>query len=179
MVISRWRDVTFHQRRSAVHCGGLPPRWPPTSEQAARCWRPWGLSAQRPEPLLRRNQHGRRHVQCRNESQAGRRSPVPRGCASARRPSDGCAGDREGADKMTGTDDWPVEFGPSGAAGSQNDTRYALFPSSRRLVNEERGMRTIHDTGEHVITGVSQQQSSDRTLKFRNCSAPCSSQISN
>lgn len=80
---------------------------------------------------------------------------------------------------MTGTDDWPVEFGPSGAAGSQNDTRYALFPSSRRLVNEERGMRTIHDTGEHVITGVSQQQSSDRTLKFRNCSAPCSSQISN
>lgn len=73
----------------------------------------------------------------------------------------------EGADKLTGTDDWPVEFGLAAAAGSQNDMRYAFFPSARRLVIEDRGKRTIYDTGEHMITGVSQQQSSDRTLAFR------------
>lgn len=45
--------------------------------------------------------------------------------------------------------------------------RYAFFPTARRLVIDDRGKRTIYDTGEHMIAGVSQQQSSDRSLAFR------------
>jgi hypothetical protein len=67
----------------------------------------------------------------------------------------------------TGRSDWPDEFGPASTTGNQNDMRYAFFPSARRLIIEDGEKRTIYDTGEHNITGVSQQQSSDRTLTFR------------
>ncbi len=71
------------------------------------------------------------------------------------------------ANETTRFGDWPSEFGPAATIGSQNDMRYAFFPSARRLVIEDRGKRTIYDTGEHMITGVAQQQSLDRTLTFR------------
>lgn len=62
---------------------------------------------------------------------------------------------------------WPAEFGRPATAGSQNDLRYAFFPTARRLVIEDGTKRTVYDTGEHIISGVSQQQSSDRTLTFQ------------
>lgn len=62
---------------------------------------------------------------------------------------------------------WPAEFGRPATAGSQNDMRYAFFPTARRLVIEDGTKRTVYDTGEHIISGVSQQQSSDRTLTFQ------------
>lgn len=65
-------------------------------------------------------------------------------------------------------DGWPAEFGDAATAGSQNDMRYAFFPTARRLVIDDGTRRTVYDTGEHIISGVSQQQSSDRTLTFRN-----------
>lgn len=71
------------------------------------------------------------------------------------------------ASDVAGLSDWPEYFGSAAATGSQNDMRYAFFPSARRLVIDDGGKRTIYDTGEHVITGVSQQQSSGRTLTFR------------
>jgi hypothetical protein len=71
------------------------------------------------------------------------------------------------ASEGVGSSDWPEDFGPAAATGSQNDMRYAFFPGSRRLVIDDAGKRTIYDTGRHVITGVSQQQSSGRTLAFR------------
>ena len=61
---------------------------------------------------------------------------------------------------------WPGGLGEPSSVGSQNDMRYAAFPTSRRLVVEESGRATVYDTGDHVISGVSQSQSSVRTLAF-------------
>lgn len=68
--------------------------------------------------------------------------------------------------------DWPAEFGSAAASGSQNDMRYAFFPVARRLVVDDGGRRTIHDTGDHAISGVSQQQGSERTLTFQSQRGP-------
>jgi hypothetical protein len=73
-----------------------------------------------------------------------------------------------------GFTDWPEDFGPAAATGSQNDMRYAFFPSVSRLAIDDAGKRTIYDTGRHMITGVSQQQSSGRTLAFRSQLGPVS-----
>lgn len=72
-----------------------------------------------------------------------------------------------GSENPTGNSDWPTEFGAAATTGSQNDMRYAFFPRARRLIIEDGGKRTVYDTGEHIIIGVSQQQSSDRTLSFQ------------
>ncbi|MBB3771583.1 hypothetical protein FHS55_002182 [Angulomicrobium tetraedrale] len=61
---------------------------------------------------------------------------------------------------------WPAEFGSPSSSGAQNDLRYAFFPGSRRLVIEKAGAQAIYDTGEHMISGVSQQQGSDQSLRF-------------
>lgn len=61
---------------------------------------------------------------------------------------------------------WPDELGSPSSSGSQNDSRYAFFPGSRRLALEESGELTIYDTGDLRITGVSQQQSGSRSLTF-------------
>ena len=61
---------------------------------------------------------------------------------------------------------WPAELGDPTSAGAQNDLRYAVFPAARRLAVEHGGRMTLYDTGDHVITGVSQQQSGSRSLTF-------------
>ncbi|SIQ32876.1 Short C-terminal domain-containing protein [Rhizobium sp. RU20A] len=61
---------------------------------------------------------------------------------------------------------WPGEFGHPSAVGSQNNLRYAFFPSSRRLVIEINGQQTTYDTGDHQISGFGQQQSGDQSLTF-------------
>lgn len=61
---------------------------------------------------------------------------------------------------------WPAEFGAPASSGSQNGTRYAWFPQARRLVIARGADVTVHDTGSHVLGGVSQQQSSGRSLAF-------------
>jgi hypothetical protein len=61
---------------------------------------------------------------------------------------------------------WPSGLGRPGAVGVQNDLRYAVFPEARRLVIDDRGSVSIHDTGNHRIFGVAQAQSSDQTLSF-------------
>jgi hypothetical protein len=61
---------------------------------------------------------------------------------------------------------WPANLGSPSAVGGQNDVRYAAFPTSRRLVVERQGRMTIYDTADHVISGVSQAQSSGSTLTF-------------
>jgi hypothetical protein len=52
---------------------------------------------------------------------------------------------------------WPPELGSPSATGAQNDLRYAVFPEARRLAVEVNGRLAVHDTGEHRITGCSQQ----------------------
>ena len=64
------------------------------------------------------------------------------------------------------SDWWPEGLGRPGAAGSQNDLRYAVFPDARRLVTNDHGSITVHDTGSHRIFGVAQAQSTDQTISF-------------
>lgn len=61
---------------------------------------------------------------------------------------------------------WPDGLGQPATSGSQNDTRYAFFPESRRLAIETGGRVTLYDTGDHQIGGVSQQQGSSYSLSF-------------
>ena len=61
---------------------------------------------------------------------------------------------------------WPAELGSPSSAGAQNDMRYAVFPAAHRLAIEKSGRVTLYDTGDHVIAGVSQQQSADQSLTF-------------
>ena len=62
---------------------------------------------------------------------------------------------------------WPASLGaPSSTPGTQNDIRYACFPTARRLAIEIDGRVTIYDTLDHQISGLSQQQSGDASLTF-------------
>ena len=63
---------------------------------------------------------------------------------------------------------WPAKLGSPASAGSQNGVRYAVFPGQRRLaIQAGDGARVaLYDTGEHRISGVSQQQSTGRDLTF-------------
>jgi hypothetical protein len=53
---------------------------------------------------------------------------------------------------------WPADLGVPSSTGGQNDSRYAVFPSTRRLALQINGVTRIFDTGEHRIGGVAQQQ---------------------
>jgi hypothetical protein len=54
--------------------------------------------------------------------------------------------------------DLPANLGVPSAAGGQNNVRYAIFPSTRRLAIQINGVTKVFDTGEHHIGGVQQQQ---------------------
>jgi hypothetical protein len=54
---------------------------------------------------------------------------------------------------------WPGELGRPGSSGSQDNSRYAVFPQARRLaVQGGGGPVRVYDTLGHVIGGVQQQQ---------------------
>lgn len=59
---------------------------------------------------------------------------------------------------------WPSELGQPFSSGSQNMTRYALFP--QRLAIETNGQVSVYDTLDHNIGGVSQQQGGGDSLSF-------------
>ena len=61
---------------------------------------------------------------------------------------------------------WPAELGSPASAGAQNDLRYAFFPGPRRLAILQDDRVRVYDTGEHRLSGFSQQQSGDRSLTF-------------
>jgi hypothetical protein len=61
---------------------------------------------------------------------------------------------------------WPNDLGPPSATGAQNDMRYACFPDRRRLAVMQRDRVRVFDTGEHRISGFSQQQSGSQSLAF-------------
>ncbi len=54
---------------------------------------------------------------------------------------------------------WPAELGAPASSGAQNGLRYAYFPATRRLAIQQNGRLEVFDTGDHRISGVSQQQS--------------------
>jgi len=61
---------------------------------------------------------------------------------------------------------WPAELGAPASTGAQNDMRYAWFPGPRRVAIEQGGEVRVYDSGEHRISGFSQQQGGDRSLTF-------------
>jgi hypothetical protein len=61
---------------------------------------------------------------------------------------------------------WPEELGSPTSTGAQNDMRYACFPGRRRLAIQQGGRVCVYDTGEHMISGFSQQQGGDQSLTF-------------
>jgi hypothetical protein len=61
---------------------------------------------------------------------------------------------------------WPPELGNPASTGAQNELRYAYFPGSRRLAIQHGVGVRVYDTGEHRISGFSQQQSTDQSLTF-------------
>ena len=61
---------------------------------------------------------------------------------------------------------WPSDLGQPASTGAQNHSRYACFPDRHRLVVERDGRTKIYDTGEHRITGFSQQQSAASDMVF-------------
>ena len=61
---------------------------------------------------------------------------------------------------------WPADLGQPSTSGSQNAMRYAFFPEKRRLLIEQDGKLTTYDSGDHRISGVSQQQSHGHSLAF-------------
>src|SRR4051794_16698889 len=46
---------------------------------------------------------------------------------------------------------WPADLGIPSSTGGQNDARYAVFPSTRRLALQINGRTRIFDTGEHHV----------------------------
>lgn len=71
-----------------------------------------------------------------------------------------------------GDGDWPAELGRPGASGAQGDMRYAVFPDTRRLAIRRGGRLSVHDTGDHRIGGVSQQQGGGGGLTFSSQHGP-------
>ena len=61
---------------------------------------------------------------------------------------------------------WPAELGAPNSTGAQNDLRYAWFSGTRRLAIQQGGKLSIYDTGDHSISGFSQQQGGDQSLTF-------------
>ncbi len=61
---------------------------------------------------------------------------------------------------------WPQDLGEPSTSGGQNDMRYAFFPEKRRLLVETHGRLETYDSGDHRITGVTQQHGHDQTLAF-------------
>ncbi len=61
---------------------------------------------------------------------------------------------------------WPEDLGQPSASGAQNDMRYACFPDARRLAVMRDGTVRVYDTGDHRISGFSQQQSTGQALRF-------------
>ena len=61
---------------------------------------------------------------------------------------------------------WPADLGAPASTGSQNNLRYAYFPTARRLAIDLGAKVTVYDTLDHQIGGVSQQQSGDASFTF-------------
>jgi len=67
---------------------------------------------------------------------------------------------------------WPEDLGQPSTSGSQNAMRYAFFPDKQRLLIEQDGKLTTYDSGDHRISGVSQQDSQGQSLTFTSQNGP-------
>ena len=58
------------------------------------------------------------------------------------------------------SDWWPAGLDAPASSGSQDGWRYACFPRQRRLAVEREGQVALYETGDHVMSGVRQNQGS-------------------
>jgi hypothetical protein len=61
---------------------------------------------------------------------------------------------------------WPKDLGRPTTSGTQNGSRYAFFPDKHRLLIERGGRLSTYDSGEHLISGVSQAGGDDQSPTF-------------
>jgi hypothetical protein len=61
---------------------------------------------------------------------------------------------------------WPDGLGSPSSTGSQNNSRYAVFPDKKRLAVDDGGKVTVYDTGDERIEGASQQQGGNTAIRF-------------
>ena len=64
------------------------------------------------------------------------------------------------------SDWWPSDLRWPDSTGAQNNQRYAWFSQARRLAVDNNGQVTVYDTQNHLIGGVSQQQSGSGSISF-------------
>jgi hypothetical protein len=83
-------------------------------------------------------------------------------------------GDEKARSRTSLPSRWPAALGRPSSSGSQNDMHYAFFPSSKRLAVEESGRTSYFDTGDHRISGISQQQGDSRRICFQSQNGPVS-----
>jgi hypothetical protein len=61
---------------------------------------------------------------------------------------------------------WPADLGDPSTSGGQNDIKYAFFADKQRLAIQQDGNVVLYDSGDHQISGVSQQQGGTSSLAF-------------
>ena len=61
---------------------------------------------------------------------------------------------------------WPENLGQPSTSGSQDGMRYAFSPDKQRLLIEQDGKLTTYDSGDHRVSGVSQQDGQGQSLAF-------------
>lgn len=61
---------------------------------------------------------------------------------------------------------WPEDLGSPASSGSQNNTKYAIFPYKQRLAILVDGKVTVYDTQNHQVNGISQQQGGVESMTF-------------
>ena len=67
---------------------------------------------------------------------------------------------------------WPAGLGEPSSSGSQNSMSYAFFPEKRRLASTRNGKVMLYDTGEHRLSGFSQQQPGAGEVSFSGQNGP-------
>jgi hypothetical protein len=67
---------------------------------------------------------------------------------------------------------WPAGLGEPSSSGSQNSMSYAFFPEKRRLALTRNGKVMLYDTGEHRLSGFSQQQPGAGEVSFSGQNGP-------
>ena len=61
---------------------------------------------------------------------------------------------------------WPDNLGDPSTSGGQNNVKYAFFGNKHRLAIKRGDSVTLYDSGDHQISGVSQQQGRTTSLAF-------------
>lgn len=101
-------------------------------------------------------------------------APTPEAAPRSSGQSQSQGAGRPGAAPSGGGNWWPAGLGTPSSSGAQNDSRYAYFPDARRLAVQQDGRLSLYDTGDHRISGMSQQQGGTRSPTFTGQHGPVS-----